>query len=707
MANKVEVVVTGEDDTSPAFRSATKNAEDYAKSITKAGEVMKGALAADLVQEGARKVKEAIDESIKAASDLEQSVGGTKAVFKEAAGEIEEFGKTSAETVGLSENEFRELTTGVGGQLKRMTGDLGEAADMTLNLTKIAADLAATYGGTTKEAMEAFSAALRGEADPAERFNLNLKVGAVQAKAVEMGLAKTTTQVSQAAQAQALYALILDQSKDAQGQFNRETDSAAHKQQVANAEIENAKAKLGEGLLPVYAAAATAVATLADWFSKLPGPVQASIAVLGSTVGAFLILIPKIMAAKTAIQEMNITLAGTKAFLAGPWGIAIMAAVGLVGAFALSQRAAASRAAELADALDLQKGALDENNRATIANRLEKEGLLKTAQDLGVNTQDLISAILGDKDAQDRLNMSTIQLNKNSDEATVKRFKFNQAIKQMIGDVDAASEATDRQTEATKVNTDAEDANKKAIQEQTKALQDQAKAIEDQFDPMAKLIHANQDVTEKQNAYNKAVKEHGRNSAEAKAANLELAAAVIEAQSAAAGAAGTFDGKLTPALKGILKSGGLTEQQIKDIEKQFAAARKEGDKYAKNYPATATLKVIVHEEGYAEYRAGERNPGKHAYGGVATGGVPIVINDASQQGEIIHAPDGSYIIPAGQSASLFDRVSGHLSGGAGTAIRIELPRTTGMAWLDSLIQGIQYKVQTDGGGDVNYLAGKA
>src|SRR5699024_2703889 len=121
-------------------------------------------------------------------------------------------------------------------------GDVNLAADQSVELTKVAADLAATYGGTTQQAVEALGAAFRGEADPAERFNLNLKIGEQNAKAVELGLARTTAEVDENARAHALLALIMEQSADAQGQFEREQNTAAGAMAIARAEIGQAAA---------------------------------------------------------------------------------------------------------------------------------------------------------------------------------------------------------------------------------------------------------------------------------------------------------------------------------------------------------------------------------------------------------------------------------------------------------------------------------
>lgn len=195
-----------------------------------------------------------VGDSTRAFSDLEQAVGGTEAVFGTASQVIDDFAKTSAESVGLSEAEFRDATTLIGGQLKRMTGDVQLAAEQSVVLTQTAADLAATYGGTTKQAVEALGSAFRGEADPAERFNLDLKIGRVNAKAVELGLADTAASVDDYARAQATLALITEQSTDAQGQFRREADTVAVQTQKLTADVENQKAAIGEALLPAQQA---------------------------------------------------------------------------------------------------------------------------------------------------------------------------------------------------------------------------------------------------------------------------------------------------------------------------------------------------------------------------------------------------------------------------------------------------------------------
>jgi hypothetical protein len=223
---------------------------------------------------GSAAVLSGLNRAKDAASDLQQAVGGSAAVFGEFGSAVEDAAERSAESFGLSERAFREMTSQIGASLKGYGFAVDEAAEKSVELTELGADLAATFGGTTADAVAALSSALRGEFDPLERYGIALRQSAIDAKAVELGLAASTTNVDAHARAQAALALITEQSADAQGQFARESDSAAGQAQIAQAKIEDAAANLGEAILPIYAQLASTVGTLADVFAALPESAQ-------------------------------------------------------------------------------------------------------------------------------------------------------------------------------------------------------------------------------------------------------------------------------------------------------------------------------------------------------------------------------------------------------------------------------------------------
>jgi hypothetical protein len=205
----------------------------------------------------------------KSAAELEQTVGGTEAVFASSAGVIDTWAKGADTAAGLSEQAARKLTTQIGGALQGLGFAQDQAAEKSIELTQIGADLAATYGGTTADAVQALGSALRGEFDPMEQFNVFLKQSEIDAKAVELGLAKNTTEVDKNARAQATLALITDQSAAAQGQFAREADTSAGKAAIAEAKSQNLTDALGTGFLPVMDKVTGAVGGGAQKFLEL------------------------------------------------------------------------------------------------------------------------------------------------------------------------------------------------------------------------------------------------------------------------------------------------------------------------------------------------------------------------------------------------------------------------------------------------------
>lgn len=225
--------------------------------------------------------------AINAASELEQAVGGTAAVFKESSAEIDAWAKNAAQSAGLSERAARELTAQLGGLLKGFDFTTDEAAALSIQLSQLGADLAATFGGKPEDAVQALGAALRGEFNPIERYGIALNVTQANLKAVEMGLAESTSQVDLNARAQAALQIIMERSADAQGQFAREAQTAAGAQAIAAAEAENAAADLGENMLPVYTRMVEVAGMVARAFGALPEPLQtAGIALAGIAVAA-------------------------------------------------------------------------------------------------------------------------------------------------------------------------------------------------------------------------------------------------------------------------------------------------------------------------------------------------------------------------------------------------------------------------------------
>lgn len=139
-------------------------------------------------------------------------------------------------------------------------------------------------------------------------------------------------------------------------------------------------------------------------FSGLGGIVSGAIGHLGRFSGA--------VAGMGATIGSGLMRAGGSlvSFLGGPWGVALAVAGTALAAFGAHQADAAAKAAEHQAALDALKGTLDSYSgaitQATInekANQLAKDGTLDTARQLGISTQDLTRAHLGEAGALERV----------------------------------------------------------------------------------------------------------------------------------------------------------------------------------------------------------------------------------------------------------------------------------------------------------------
>jgi phage-related protein len=189
--------------------------------------------------------------AIQGAGDLEQSLGALDSVFRDSSGQMKNWSRKAARDVGLTSNEFNELGTLIGSQLKNGGTAMEELAPKTKELIGMGADLSSMFGGTTKDAVDALSSALKGERDPIERYGVSLNQAKIDAEAAALGFEKVGGSLSAEATQAATLSLIMKQTTDAHGNFAKESDTFAHKQQVMAAEWGNLTTKMGELFLPV------------------------------------------------------------------------------------------------------------------------------------------------------------------------------------------------------------------------------------------------------------------------------------------------------------------------------------------------------------------------------------------------------------------------------------------------------------------------
>lgn len=336
--------------------------------------------------------------SVDAASDLSESMSKVGVVFGENAAEVEAWAETAAKALGQSEQQALEAAGTFGNLFTSMGMGQDAAADMSTEIVELASDIASFNNIDPTIALEKLRAGLLGEIEPLRSVGVNLSAVAVEAKALQMGLVdmevdmvkvnratlnleKANTAARQALQehgkeslqfreaqqkvaeaeaalekamagskielnaaqkAQAAYALILEQTTNAQGDFARTSEGLANQQRIANALWQDAQAQIGEKLLPIKLKLIEIISSLLERYNSLSPAQQDLIIKLGAiaaavgpvliVVGTLITTVGTLMSALTAIGPVFTAITAAIAALGGPITIIIAA----VGALALA-----------------------------------------------------------------------------------------------------------------------------------------------------------------------------------------------------------------------------------------------------------------------------------------------------------------------------------------------------------------------------------
>lgn len=333
MANTLNVDVAVDVSGLPDLRDVGTALDDVHTKSDKFGSVSTGVwqgvgqqvtrFGADILSSGVSAGIEAVGNSIGLASDKAESADKASRLFGDSYGIVDQASRNAARTVGLSSGAYLEQA-GVLGNLTTNLGFSGdEAANMSVDMLALAADVGSFNNAPTADVVAAMGAAFRGETEPIRAFGVFLDDASVKAKAMEMGLYDGVGAIDANAKAQATYQIILGDTTAAQGNFAATSSGFANTQKIAAAEQEEAWTTFGAALVPI----ATQFTTL------LTPAIQGVTAVLGILADnlptVIAILIPfGIAIAATVVPPF---LAWAAATLAATWPLlAIAAAVGAV-----------------------------------------------------------------------------------------------------------------------------------------------------------------------------------------------------------------------------------------------------------------------------------------------------------------------------------------------------------------------------------------
>lgn len=267
VANGVSQYVNGLKQMDAATDAAAKGMQNLSKQTDTAGKTMDAAktkstgfgaalgsiakIASGFVlAQGFLKLPGIFSGAVQAASSMNETLSKSQVVFGDLNKRVLDFGATSAKSIGLSTQKAIEATATFGNFLTAMGVAKTKALDFSLAMVKLAADLASFNNASPEDVLIALRAGLSGETEPLKRFGIAINELAVSTKAAELGLEGVNGKLTEGEKVQARYALIMQQTATAQGDFARTSDGLANRQRILAAQFEDLRAKIGSALLP-------------------------------------------------------------------------------------------------------------------------------------------------------------------------------------------------------------------------------------------------------------------------------------------------------------------------------------------------------------------------------------------------------------------------------------------------------------------------
>jgi len=190
-------------------------------------------------------------QSIDAAARMEETQNKYDAVFEGMTDTSDAWVKDLRDNYMLSERGAKEYLAATKAILDGTKMQTEEAAKLSSELVKVAQDLSSFHDKTQQQAVDAMTSALTGEYEAMKKFGIVIKKSEIIQRAMIDNNLENKDAVTQAMEAQAAYALIIEKSGKAIGDTARSQASYVSQMKQFDAIVEDVKVLLGESLLPI------------------------------------------------------------------------------------------------------------------------------------------------------------------------------------------------------------------------------------------------------------------------------------------------------------------------------------------------------------------------------------------------------------------------------------------------------------------------
>lgn len=337
MADAFEPVADAAEKTGEELEDAGKKAEKTGQQVKDAGEKAGKSLKETL--DTAEKFGSTMTRNVTApllalygvmvdsASDLTETIGKTEVTFAGFSGKVLEWSEGAVESMGLAQGTALDMASTFGDMAVGMGVSAESAADMSMNMTQLAADLASFKNISAERAAQALAGVYTGETEALKSLGIVMTQANLQAFALTQGITKQVSEMSQAEQVALRYEYVMANTANAQGDFARTGGNLANQGRALGQTLKQLGASFGEVLTPAVTAAVSGLRDAAKSLIEMDESTKTWILSIGLVVAA---IGPLIIAGTKLVKLITALKAAMTAASFGPWGVAIAAAAAAV-----------------------------------------------------------------------------------------------------------------------------------------------------------------------------------------------------------------------------------------------------------------------------------------------------------------------------------------------------------------------------------------
>ena len=190
-----------------------------------------------------------LGEAIDVSSALTEVQNVVDVTFGEYASLVEKMSETSITDFGMSELTVKQVSSRFQAMGSAMGFAQGKMADMSIELTKLTADMASFYNVEQKDVAEDLESIFTGQTRPLRTYGLDLTEATLKEWAMKQGMDANIDSMSQMEKTMSRYNYVMANTGAAQGDFLRTQDTWANQVRILKQQLEQLAIVVGKTLI--------------------------------------------------------------------------------------------------------------------------------------------------------------------------------------------------------------------------------------------------------------------------------------------------------------------------------------------------------------------------------------------------------------------------------------------------------------------------